>query len=111
VTEPTPFGVQEMTRCAELCQHLLIPVRIVLNRSGLTGRFGREASQFPPELQIWAQIPFDKAISSATATGQEPEELSFSLREAISRLTSLIHQYDAQSRNAVSGQATSTGDL
>lgn len=111
VAEPTLFGIRETAQCAQLCQHLAVPARVVLNRAGLTGDAEREASMFPSDLSIWAEVPFAPAISAATASGQDPEERCFSLREAISRLTSLIHNFDRQVRSSDAEQATSIGGL
>lgn len=69
VTEPTPFGVHDLTLAIETIGTLGIPFGLVINRSDIGDRhvYDLAATQNIPVL---LEIPFDRAIASAYSRGQ-----------------------------------------
>lgn len=68
VTEPTPFGVYDMTLAHQSFSPLNIPMAVVVNRAGMGDRavYDYCASQ---HLDILAEIPYDRGIAEAYAKG------------------------------------------
>jgi MinD superfamily P-loop ATPase len=69
VTEPTPFGLNDLKLAVETLSLLEKPFGVVINRDG-TGN--EEVSQFCLEAQIAVigRIPFDKKFAAYYATGR-----------------------------------------
>ena len=68
VTEPTPFGLNDLTLAADLLRSLQIPFGVVINRADVgdekVDRYCREES-----LLILMRIPMDKEIAMAYSKG------------------------------------------
>lgn len=68
VTEPTPFGLHDLRIAVEAVSELGIPVGVVVNRAGV----GDESVQefcLTESIPILAEIPYDRRIAEAYATG------------------------------------------
>ncbi len=69
VTEPTPFGLNDMALAAEVVRKLKIPFGVVINRSdlgdGATDEYCRKEG-----MPILMRIPFNKDIAIAYSKGQ-----------------------------------------
>ncbi len=70
VTEPTPFGLNDLKLAVEMVRHLGIPCGVVINRSGLAGETSEidgycESQQIP----VLARIPFDRRYAECYARG------------------------------------------
>jgi MinD superfamily P-loop ATPase len=69
VTEPTPFGLYDLKLAYQAFGQLNVPMGVVINRSDIgnsdTLAFCREVG-----LDIWAEIPFERNIAEAYASGR-----------------------------------------
>ena len=69
VTEPTPFGLYDLKLAHEAFERLHVPMGVVINRSDIgtsdTRTYCKETG-----LDIWAEIPFERGIAEAYATGK-----------------------------------------
>ncbi|MEW6261212.1 MAG: ATP-binding protein [Thermodesulfobacteriota bacterium] len=69
VTEPTPFGLYDLKLAYQAFGQLNVPMGVVINRSNIgnsdTVSFCREVG-----LEIWAEIPFERMIAEAYASGK-----------------------------------------
>jgi MinD superfamily P-loop ATPase len=68
VSEPTPFGLNDLALALETVQMLGIPCGLVINRSDIGDDRLREFAQ-REALPILLEIPFDRRIAEAYATG------------------------------------------
>lgn len=69
VTEPTPFGLNDLKLAVEMVRVLKIPMAVVLNRCDIgDGEVRRycDAQRIP----IWAEIADDRAVAEAYSRGQ-----------------------------------------
>ena len=69
VTEPTPFGLHDLTLAVETVKILDIPYGLVINRAGIGNNdvnIYAEQEQIP----ILMEIPFDREIAKAYSRGQ-----------------------------------------
>ncbi len=69
VTEPTPFGLHDLTLAVEAVKLLGIPCGLVINRAGL-GNDGVNNYAKKESIPILLEIPFDKRIASAYSKGE-----------------------------------------
>lgn len=69
VTEPTPFGLNDLTLAVEAVKLLDIPCGLVINRAGL-GNDGVKNYAQKENIPILLEIPFDKRIASAYSKGE-----------------------------------------
>lgn len=68
VTEPTPFGLNDLTIAVETVRLLEIPLGIVINRDGIgDDRVERYAEN--ENIEILAKIPDDRRVAEAYSTG------------------------------------------
>jgi MinD superfamily P-loop ATPase len=68
VTEPTPFGLSDLTQAVETIKRLDIPCGIVLNRAG-SGNDGVESFCRQEKLPILMSIPLETEIARAYSKG------------------------------------------
>jgi len=68
VTEPTPFGLNDLTLAVDLAGKMALPFAVVINRAGL-GNSGVEDYCHAENIQIAAQIPDDRRIAEAYSVG------------------------------------------
>lgn len=68
VTEPTPFGLHDLTLAAGMVRELGVPMGVIINRSGLddaaTERYCRQEG-----IPVLLKIPFDRRIAACYARG------------------------------------------
>ncbi len=69
VTEPTPFGLNDLTLAVELLRKIKIPFGVVVNRSDL-GDGKTEEFCAAQKIPVLMRIPFKKEIASAYAVGK-----------------------------------------
>lgn len=96
VTEPTPFGLYDLTLAHQAFAPLGKPMGVVINRAGL-GDDGVEHFCAQSGLPVLAQIPFDRAVAQGYSQGRVVAELTPELRRCFQGL-----------RDAVRGLATET---
>lgn len=85
VTEPTPFGLEDLKGNKELIDLLGIPAGVVINRSG--GPY-REVSGWATDhgIPVLAEIPWDHAIARGAARGRTLPEIDPSWNERLREL-------------------------
>ncbi len=69
VTEPTPFGLYDLTLAVEVLRKLKIPFGVVVNRSDL-GNKKTEAYCDKENIPVLMKIPFKKEIATAYSKGR-----------------------------------------
>ncbi len=69
VTEPTPFGLHDLTLAVETVKILGIPHGLVINRSGIGNNDVKRYAE-KENLPILMEIPFDKKIARIYSNGQ-----------------------------------------
>jgi len=69
VTEPTPFGLYDLTLSVDVLKKMGVPFGVVINRSGLGNE---EVDRFcaKENIPILMKIPFSKEIASAYSNGE-----------------------------------------
>lgn len=69
VTEPTPFGLNDLQLAVEMVRALNLPFGIVINRAGLDDRPLLDYCQ-KEQLPILAQLPDDRRVAEAYSRGE-----------------------------------------
>jgi len=98
VTEPTPFGLSDLTLAVEVMEKLSLPCGVVINRSGsgdeATEQFCREK-----QLPLIGKIPFSREAAEAYARGHHPAQVLPQFRQALEQINHRLMQTiaDAQS--------------
>jgi MinD superfamily P-loop ATPase len=70
VTEPTPFGLNDLKLAVELVKHLGLPCGVVVNRTGLGGKTSEVDDYCDSEgIPVLAHIPFDRRYATCYAHG------------------------------------------
>ena len=91
VTEPTPFGVFDLSLAYSAFKALKKPMGVVINRAGVGDdkvyQFCQEAS-----LPVWAEIPYKRSIAEAYANGEIIAESSAKMRLLFNELSETIQQ-------------------
>ncbi|MBN2787211.1 MAG: ATP-binding protein [Paludibacteraceae bacterium] len=79
VTEPTPFGLNDLKLSVETLQKMQIPHAVVINRSGLGNQ---ESYNWLKEqgIEILLEIPFDKEIAKIYSEGKMLSEVNETYR-------------------------------
>ena len=72
VTEPTPSGVHDLTRAADLRDHFHRPVGIILNKADLDRDHAAKVEALCRErgYPVLARIPFEPAVMQALVNGR-----------------------------------------
>jgi len=68
VTEPTPFGLNDLRLAVEMLRLLKLPSAVIINRAGL-GDSGVEDYCNKEKIPVLLKIPFDKEIAKAYSRG------------------------------------------
>jgi MinD superfamily P-loop ATPase len=69
VTEPTPFGLNDLELAVDVTRELKIPCGLVINRADLGDRRVHDYAA-RENLPILLEIPFDRQIAAAYAQGK-----------------------------------------
>lgn len=94
VTEPTPFGLHDLTLAVEMVRAMELPFAVVINRADAgDGRVREycEANRIP----VLAEIPDDRAVAEAYSRGQIAYEAVPALRP---RFAALLEQVQREER-------------
>lgn len=69
VTEPTPFGLHDLTLAVEMLEKMRIPMAVVVNRYGLGNQ---EVERYCEQrgLPVIAKLPFDRQVAECYARGK-----------------------------------------
>lgn len=91
VTEPTPFGVFDLGLAHKAFSSLGKPMGVVVNRSGLGDdavyRFCKNQN-----IEIFAEIPYDRAVAEAYAEGRIAAAEVPEVRDIVERLARRLQQ-------------------
>lgn len=68
VTEPTPFGLHDLTQILSLTKDMRIPVGVIINRTGI-GDTATEEFCYKNDIPVLLKIPFRRDIAEAYARG------------------------------------------
>jgi MinD superfamily P-loop ATPase len=85
VTEPTPFGLHDLSLAVETMRQLGRPLLVVINRHGI-GDAGVEDYCAREGLEIAARIPHDRRVAELYAEGRLPAAEVPAMREALEAL-------------------------
>ncbi len=69
VTEPTPFGLHDLTLAVDVVRQMKIPFGVVINRAGL-GNDAAEDHCRKENIAVLAKIPFDREIAVRYSEGE-----------------------------------------
>jgi len=69
VTEPTPFGLSDLTIAVEVAREINVPCGVVINRDG-EGNDGVERYCAQEGIPVLMRIPFDRRIAEAYCRGE-----------------------------------------
>jgi MinD superfamily P-loop ATPase len=69
VTEPTPFGLSDLTIAVEVAREINVPCGVVINRDG-AGNDGVERYCAQEGIPVLMRIPFDRRIAEAYCRGE-----------------------------------------
>jgi len=89
VTEPTPFGLNDLTLAVEVLRKLDIPFAVIVNRSGLGGSQTEEYCQ-RENIKVLMRIPFKKEIAVAYSQGRPVVEAFPEFKKEFQRLFAKI---------------------
>ncbi len=72
VCEPTPSGLHDLQRLAELTTHFRVPLAVIVNKYDLSAERTREIEEFCDRsgLSLVARLPFSPAVVQAMLVGQ-----------------------------------------
>jgi MinD superfamily P-loop ATPase len=89
VTEPTPFGLNDLTLAVEMLRAMKLPFAVVLNRADVGDRKVQEYCR-REGIEILAEIPDDRRVAEAYSKGllacEAVPEFSRSLEELLAQL-------------------------
>ena len=76
VTEPTPSGLHDLERVAELCRHFRIPSAVLINKTDLSPEYQAAIHAFCGSMAIpvVGHLPYDPAVTMAMVRGQAVTE-------------------------------------
>jgi len=89
VTEPTPFGLNDLKLAVELVEQMNMPFAVVINRYGL-GNDDVEKYCKAEEIEIVLRLPDDRRIAEAYSTGQIIVDVLSEYKEEFSELYGYI---------------------
>lgn len=95
VTEPTPSGLHDLQRVAELCAHFAIPVLACLNKYDLAPKNSRHIRSWcaGKGIEIAGEIPFDPAVGRALVSRRSVVEADCgAVSVAVARLWEGVRQ-------------------
>ncbi len=89
VTEPTPFGLNDLKLAVEMVRALKLPHGVCINRAGLGNQETEEYCR-REEIQILAKIPDDRRVAEAYSRGVLACEAIPEIRDRIERLLACL---------------------
>jgi len=90
VSEPTPFGLNDLRLAVETIRKIEKPMGVVINRYGI-GDDAMERYCEGAQLPVLAKIPFDKQIAEHYSNGQMVYDKHKGLRSSLQQLIAAIH--------------------
>jgi MinD superfamily P-loop ATPase len=98
VTEPTPFGLNDLTLTVELLKQLAIPIGVVINRADVGNKDVHEYCR-REKIPILLEIPMDRTIAHLYSEGISMVEKLPEYREKFVGLYALIKEITTGNRN------------
>jgi len=92
VTEPTPFGLNDLRLSVEILREMNIPVGVVINRAGI-GDIGVEAYCREENLPLLMTLPFDREIAVAYSEGIPLVEAKPAYKEKFLELYTKVQEW------------------
>jgi MinD superfamily P-loop ATPase len=91
VTEPTPFGLNDLVLMVELLVELEKPFGVVINKAGLGNR---DVYDFLNEqnIEILAEIPFNKEVAGKYASGELLQDITSETSGSYSKIVKSIEK-------------------
>lgn len=86
VTEPTPFGLYDLSIAVEVVRSLEIPFGIIINRDGMGNDPSVENYCKEEKIPILMKIPFEKKIAEAYSEGKALVEIQPEWKEKFQKL-------------------------
>jgi len=68
VTEPTPFGLNDLILAVEMCRKIKVPLGVIINREDI-GDKGVEEYCKKDDIPVLMRIPFDRKIAYGYSRG------------------------------------------
>ena len=93
VTEPTPFGLNDLILAVEMVEALHLPLAVVINRAGTGDRKTHEFCQ-RRGIPIWAEIPDSRNVAEAYSRGELAWEAVPEFRRAIEQILDQLSPRD-----------------
>jgi MinD superfamily P-loop ATPase len=91
VTEPTPFGLNDLKLSVEALRLMKIPLGVVINRAGISDSRVEEYC-YQEDIPVLMTIPFDRAIAAAYSEGLPIFEARPSYRDKFTALFSRVEE-------------------
>lgn len=102
VTEPTPFGLNDLKLAVEMLRVLQLPFGVAVNRAGMGNRDVYQYCQ-DEQIDIILEIPDDRRIAEAYSRGQLAVDALPEYSEKFTELISTIKQQLAQEKIQTAG--------
>lgn len=89
VTEPTPFGLNDLRLAVGMLRQLALPLGVVINRSDIGDSLVRDYCRHE-NIPILIELPFDRDVAETSAGGKLPIDENEIFRERICELCELV---------------------
>jgi len=93
VTEPTPFGLNDLTLAVDMVEALHLPLAVIINRAG-TGDRKTYDYCLRKGIPIWAEIPDDRRVAESYSRGELASDGVPEFRTAIEHVLDQLPQRD-----------------
>lgn len=97
VTEPTPFGLNDLGLAVEMIDALHLPLAVVINRAGTGDRKTYEFCR-RKDIAIWAEIPDDRRVAESYSRGELAGDSVPAFRAAMEQVLDELAQYKQENR-------------
>ena len=104
VTEPTPFGLNDLKLAVEVVRALKLPLGVCINRAGLGGEETQEYCR-QQGLEVLAEIPDDRRVAEAYSRGMLACEAVPEFRAQMEALLARLGEFSSASPMTVQGEA------
>lgn len=109
VTEPTPFGLHDLSLAVETLRLLKVPFAVVINRAD-TGDWSVREYCAAEGIYIFSEIPYDRSVAEAYSRGVLAVDVSAEQRRIFVELLNRLHDPDILGRSQSSNGGNSHHD-
>jgi MinD superfamily P-loop ATPase len=106
VTEPTPFGLNDLRLAVDMTRALGLPMGVVINRADSGDRETRRYAR-AEGLPVLAEIPDDRRVAEAYSRGELAGKILPSYRRVFQRLLARLEKESGQGRKRPSATRSS----